>query len=57
MLTAEFDLDEVREVWQEEARAEGERRGEQRGRQLEAMQIARAMKEKGLSDNVIIEIT
>ncbi|GHS91244.1 hypothetical protein FACS1894139_01010 [Planctomycetales bacterium] len=40
MLTAEFDLDEAREVWQEEARGEGERRGEQ----LKALQVARAMK-------------
>jgi predicted transposase YdaD len=57
MLTTEFNLDEAREVWQEEARAEGEQLGEQRSRQLEALQIARAMKEKGLSDKVIIEIT
>ncbi|MDR0868363.1 MAG: hypothetical protein LBP75_07825 [Planctomycetota bacterium] len=57
MLTAEFDLDEAREVWEEEAELRGERRGEQRGEQIKALQVARAMKEKGLSDNVIIEIT
>ncbi|GHS91941.1 hypothetical protein FACS1894139_13650 [Planctomycetales bacterium] len=61
MLTAEFDLDEAREVWQEEAREEGERRGELRGRQLGEQRgeqrVRREMilgfRRSGVSDEVI----
>ncbi|GHV23794.1 hypothetical protein AGMMS49959_18080 [Planctomycetales bacterium] len=53
MLTAEFDLDEAREVWEEEAREEGERHGEQLGEQRVRQEMILGFRRAGVSDEVI----
>ncbi|GHS99171.1 hypothetical protein FACS1894139_09500 [Planctomycetales bacterium] len=52
MLTAEFDLDEAREVWQEEAELRGRQLGEQRGEQR-VRQMILGFRRSGVSDEVI----
>jgi len=53
MLTTEWNLDDAKEVWQEEAREDGIVIGEERG----VMQTAKNMLAKGYSDDEIIGIT
>ncbi|GHV23108.1 hypothetical protein AGMMS49959_15230 [Planctomycetales bacterium] len=57
MLTAEFDLDEAREVWQEEAREEGEQLGEQRGEQRVRQEMILGMLSRGHSPQAVSDFT
>jgi hypothetical protein len=47
MLITEWDWDDAKEVWQEEAREEGLQKGRQVGEQKKAYEIARKMKNAG----------
>jgi predicted transposase YdaD len=53
MLTAEWKLEDAVKV----SRMEGEKRGEEKGMEIAAEKIARAMKEKGADINFIAEVT
>ena len=53
MLTTEFNLEDAREIWEEEAREEGLKQGLKQGRE----KIAIEMKKEGFSDDTIAKIT
>jgi len=53
MLTAEWKLEDAVKV----SRMEGEKRGEEKGMEIAAEKIARAMKEEGADVNFIAKVT
>ena len=57
MLLEEWNMEDAKEVWQEEAREEGRREGLFEGKEEEKLEIARNAMAKGLTVELIQEIT
>jgi len=57
MFAQEFDIDIAKEVWQEEAREDGLKEGMEKGVEKTQLKSAKAMLEKNLPIDLIIEIT
>ena len=57
MLTAEWDINVARKVWEQEAREEGREEGREEAREEKTIETVIEMKNEGLSDDVIARVT